>query len=430
MRKLTECVITKLNEDFWNPRKYFLILQDMDDTEGSAWNEATQEERDAMVRPYLQRFWDQYGQEMTRQDLDDLFEDMEDSNWHTPLKVLIDIINKSRMNEAFNPDNAEKNKIISNALKGPKSLEKNKEELKKMGIKYSANTEGRYDNKNNRTVILSNPKTDRAIYARNDSEYDKDGYVKGTGRPRQVRLTGGSFKKDGRHWVIPDRGDYTKEEADKKQIDYYNYLNKPFNMYQAQVNDADEIKRTTKRGIEWNRNDAKKYYPNNPRALDKFAKEADKDEFNARYNYFPDESINSRGLRPEEENLNRRVRKYLSLKPEKEEAQEEYEDKKSDVAWERQNVSDAKRTLRSAEKEKDKSKQRLNTVNKEIKKLHNKNFKESVENPAVMEDRRNIFNKINTNEDIYKLKIEGTSNTIELYIAKDELVQIKDLLTK
>lgn len=85
-----------LKEDFWNPGKYFKALQDMEDIDADKWNSASQEERDKMVIPYLTNFWNKYKEEMTQADLDALFDDMEDSNYHTPARVLTDIINKDK----------------------------------------------------------------------------------------------------------------------------------------------------------------------------------------------------------------------------------------------------------------------------------------------------------------------------------------------
>ena len=85
---------TSLKEDFWNPGKYFKLLQDImyKDNGMDKWNESTQEEREALVRPYLQEFWDKYKAEMSDEDIKDLFYDMEDSNYHTPANVLEDIM--------------------------------------------------------------------------------------------------------------------------------------------------------------------------------------------------------------------------------------------------------------------------------------------------------------------------------------------------
>ena len=86
-------IMGKLNEDFWNPGKYFRLLKDMEDIDTEKWNNAkSQKERDDMVRPFLQEFWDKYKEEMTEPDIFDLFDDMEDSNYHTEYRILRDII--------------------------------------------------------------------------------------------------------------------------------------------------------------------------------------------------------------------------------------------------------------------------------------------------------------------------------------------------
>ena len=91
-----EVIDESLKEDFWNPGKYFRALQDMEDIDADKWNSANQEERDKMVTPYLTNFWNKYKEEMTQANLDALFDDMEDSNYHTPARILADIINKDR----------------------------------------------------------------------------------------------------------------------------------------------------------------------------------------------------------------------------------------------------------------------------------------------------------------------------------------------
>ena len=83
----------RLNEDFWNPGKYFQLLQDMENIDAEKWNSAnSQAERDEMVRPFLQEFWNKYKEEMTEEDIQTLFDDMEDSNYHTEYRVLQEII--------------------------------------------------------------------------------------------------------------------------------------------------------------------------------------------------------------------------------------------------------------------------------------------------------------------------------------------------
>lgn len=312
--RLTESIIKNtLNEDFWNPGKYFLALQDMEDIDSEKWNKASQEERDAMVRPFLQAFWDKYKTKMTWDDVHALFDDMEDSNYHTEGRVLEDIINKDsyKINEAVNPENEEKNKIIRNALKGPKSMRKNKEALKKMGItasdlnydydKYGDESDLNYGS----TIYLHGPNGKQL-------SVDPDG--------TNVWHTGGSsekhYKKElefknrhSKNYNNMDRLDFTGNKA--KAFDYYNYLTKPKNEYQDEVDDA---------------NDVKSYRENKKKTG---------------YN-LPDEA-----LTPEEKSLNIRPRKYLQLKKDRDKLETE--------------LSGYNET-----------KKKLDKTNKEIKKLHDK----------------------------------------------------------
>ena len=113
----------RLNEDFWNPGKYFQLLQDMENIDIKAWNATNdQAARDAMVRPFLQEFWDKYKEEMDESDIEALFDDMEDSNYHTEYRILRDIIEKDayKINEAAGDRNLNSNKNLTeaNKLKG------------------------------------------------------------------------------------------------------------------------------------------------------------------------------------------------------------------------------------------------------------------------------------------------------------------------
>ena len=114
----------RLNEDFWNPGKYFQLLQDMENIDIKAWNATNdQAARDAMVRPFLQEFWDKYKEEMDESDIEALFDDMEDSNYHTEYRVLRDIIEKDayKINESYGDKENEsilKNLTEANKLKG------------------------------------------------------------------------------------------------------------------------------------------------------------------------------------------------------------------------------------------------------------------------------------------------------------------------
>ena len=104
----------RLNEDFWNPGKYFQLLQDMENIDIKAWNATNdQAARDAMVRPFLQEFWDKYKEEMDESDIEALFDDMEDSNYHTEYRVLRDIIEKDayKINESILKNLTEDNKL-------------------------------------------------------------------------------------------------------------------------------------------------------------------------------------------------------------------------------------------------------------------------------------------------------------------------------
>lgn len=114
-----EVIGESLKEDFWNPGKYFRALQDMEDIDAEKWNSASQEERDKMVRPYLQKFWDTYKEEMTDSDIEALFDDMEDSNYHTPLRVLQDIMNKDMKNKVSESCKGKKKKAIKEKLMIP-----------------------------------------------------------------------------------------------------------------------------------------------------------------------------------------------------------------------------------------------------------------------------------------------------------------------
>ena len=95
----------------------------MENIDTKAWNATNdQATRDAMVRPFLQEFWDKYKEEMDESDIEALFDDMEDSNYHTEYRVLRDIIEKDayKINEAAGDRNLNSNKNLTeaNKLKG------------------------------------------------------------------------------------------------------------------------------------------------------------------------------------------------------------------------------------------------------------------------------------------------------------------------
>ena len=93
---ITKNLHNQLKEDFFNPGKYFKLLQELQDEmcDLDNWNTSSQEERDAMVRPCLQEFWNKYKEYMDESDIEALFDDMEDSNYHTEYRILRDIIDK------------------------------------------------------------------------------------------------------------------------------------------------------------------------------------------------------------------------------------------------------------------------------------------------------------------------------------------------
>jgi len=274
------------------------------------------------------------------------------------------------VNEAFNPENEEKNKIIRQALKGPKSLRKNREALKKMGISasdlnYEYDKYGDEDDLMYGSTIYLNGPNGKQL------SVDPDG--------NNIWHTGGSsekhYKKElefknrhSKNYNNMDRIDFTGDRA--KSFDYYNYLHKPANDYQEETDNANKAKK-------WNDNKGKTGYN------------------------LPDEA-----LTPEEKSLNRRPRKYVKLNKDREELEDEL------AGY-------------------DEAKKKLDKTNRELKQLHSKNFKESVENPSVMEYRRYEFNKLDLNDDIYRLKITGTTGETKwLDITKEELTQIEKILTK
>jgi len=94
----TKNIYNLLKEDFWNPCKYAEMIMNLDfDT--SKWNEASQEERVAMVLPKLEEFWQEYGPEIKRKGmLRRILKDLTDSNFHTEAGLLRKIVAKDRRN--------------------------------------------------------------------------------------------------------------------------------------------------------------------------------------------------------------------------------------------------------------------------------------------------------------------------------------------
>ena len=123
----------RLNEDFWNPGKYFQLLQDMENIDIKAWNATNdQAARDAMVSPFLQEFWDKYKEEMDESDIEALFDDMEDSNYHTEYRVLRDIIEKDayKINESATDSSSYYQKIMDKIYNAKNNLKE--EEFKNL----------------------------------------------------------------------------------------------------------------------------------------------------------------------------------------------------------------------------------------------------------------------------------------------------------
>ena len=125
----------RLNEDSRNPGKYFQLLQNMENIDAESWNATkNQAVRDAMVRPFVQEFWDKYKEEMDKSDIEALFYDMESSNFHTEYGVLRDIIRKDayKMNEAAGDRNLNSN-IGGDDMKLNESIMKNLKEAEAYG---------------------------------------------------------------------------------------------------------------------------------------------------------------------------------------------------------------------------------------------------------------------------------------------------------
>lgn len=206
---------------------------------------------------------------------------------------------EEELDEAANPANEEKNKIIRQALKGPKGYEKNKEALEKMGIK------GANEYEPGETIYLHGP-NGRSL------SVDPDGtnvwHTYGDSRKHYKKEL--SFKnRNSEHYTNWDTLDYNSKRGE--DFDYYNYLHKPENEYQNEVDQANKVKG--------------------------YSDNKDKSGYN-----LPDEA-----LTPEEKSLNRRPRKYVQLSKDRKELEDEL------AGY-------------------DETKKQLDKVNRKIKKLHNK----------------------------------------------------------
>ena len=236
-------------------------------------------------------------------------------------KVDNDIIN-NLLDEAFNPENEEKNKIIRQALRGPKSFEKHRKDLKDIGIKADRSEEYGYEP--GETIYLRG-KNGRQL------SVDPDGTsvwnTLGDGEKHYKKEL--NFRnRHSKNYNNQEHLDFNGERG--KSFDYYNYLNKPENEYQNEVDKANRAKR----------------YSNN--------------KGKAGYN-LPDEA-----LTPEEKSLNKRPRKYMQLKKDREELEKELSGY-------------------------DETKKKLDKTNDEIKKLHEDSYDE-IENK--IKDKCNLIKNL------------------------------------
>ena len=215
-------------------------------------------------------------------------------------KVDNDIIN-NLLDEAFNPENEEKNKIIRQALRGPKNFEKQRKALKDIGIKADRREEFGYEP--GETIYLRG-KNGRQL------SVDPDGTnvwnTLGDGEKHYKKEL--NFRnRHSKNYNNQEHLDFNGERA--KSFDYYNYLNKPENEYQNEVDKANKVK--------------------------KYSDNKDKAGYN-----LPDEALS-----PEEKSLNKRPRRYIQLKKDREELEKELSGY-------------------------DETKKKLDKTNNEIKKLH------------------------------------------------------------
>lgn len=248
--------------------------------------------------------------------------------------VDIDFLGESTLYEKANPENEEKNKIIRQALKGPKNFEKNREALRAMGIKGSER-----EHEPGETIYIYGPNGKHV-------SVDPDGTnVWNTyGEPGPHYKKELSFKnRNSKNYNHVSRLDFNGNSG--KDFDYYNYLTKPRNEYQDEVDQANKVKG----------------YRDN--------------QGKSGYN-LPDEA-----LTPEEKDLSKRTRKYVQLKKNREELEDKlagYIDLKND----------------------------LDRTNSEIRRLHNKELEESTlrkDNYTAT----SIENVLEHENDDYAIKIEN-----------------------
>ena len=249
-------------------------------------------------------------------------------------KDIIKNLYESAVNEAFNPENEEKNKVIRQALRGPKSFEKNRQALKDMGIKATRSDEYGYEP--GETIHIEGPN-------RKGLSVDPDGTnVWHTDSRNHYKKELEYKNRHSKHYTGWDTMDFNGDRA--KSFDYYNYLTKPENEYQNEVDKANKIKN-------YRDNEGKKGYN------------------------LPDEA-----LTPEEKSLNRRARKYLNLKKDR----EELEDKLAGYEEDRKN---------------------LDKINKEIQGLH--------EEESIKKSNKAEYTLIPANEFRIKELEDGSAFTWE-----------------
>jgi len=194
--------------------------------------------------------------------------------------IIFDLDNYLKLNEAANPANEEKNKIIRDALKGPKSYNKNLKALQKMGI--NKNSKEMAEDDYGQTIYLHGPNgkhvsvdPDGTNVWRTFGTRDEDHYKKEL-----------DFKnRNSSNYNNQEHLDFNGKRA--KDFDYYNYLNKPENKYQEEVDKANKVK--------------------------SYRDNKDKTGYN-----LPDEA-----LTPEEKSLNKRPRKYVQLSKDRKELEDE-----------------------------------------------------------------------------------------------------------
>ena len=88
----------RLKESWANPCRWFDkftdILGDPSIVDDTGWDEATQEERNAMVQPAVDKFIEMYADEMIGPDWQMFLDDLTDANYHTERRLFANYFNK------------------------------------------------------------------------------------------------------------------------------------------------------------------------------------------------------------------------------------------------------------------------------------------------------------------------------------------------